>query len=229
MDASCPVRVQQIDTDAFPVPIRHSVPKGVRLAGEVTWQTMESITSEVPDEALLSRIAGGDSVAFASFYDRHSNLLFSIATHVLRDDREAEDVLQESMVALWERASSYDRTLGKPVSWAITLTRNRAIDRLRALKRRQHGAAQPLDELESVLTDPAASASDSAMTQESAGLVRTALTALPGEQRAAIELAFFRGLTHSEIAEQLEVPLGTIKARIRRGMLLLRDALEGSL
>lgn len=193
------------------------------------WQTMETTSNEVADEALLSRIAEGDSAAFSSFYDRHSNLLFSIATHVLRDDREAEDVLQEAMVLLWERATTYDRSLGKPLSWAVTLTRNKAIDRLRALKRRQHGAAQPLDELESVLADPAASASDSAMSHESAGLVRAALVTLPGEQRQAIELAFFRGLSHCEIADQLRVPLGTIKARIRRGMLFLRDALEGSL
>lgn len=229
MDASCPVRVQRIDTDPFSVPIRHAAPKGARLAGEVVWQTMETTSKEVADEALLSRIAEGDAAAFAAFYDRHSGLLFSIAAHVLRDDREAEDVLQEAMVLLWERASSYERSLGKPVSWAVTLTRNKAIDRLRALKRRQHGAAQPLDELESVLADPAASASDSAMSHESAGIVRSALVNLPGEQRQAIELAFFRGLSHGEIADQLRVPLGTIKARIRRGMLFLRDALEGSL
>ncbi len=205
------------------------MPKGVRLAGEVMWQTMDTTCTELTDEALLSRIAGGDAAAFAAFYDRHSSLLFSITTHVLRDDREAEDVLQEAMVALWERAASYDRMLGKPVSWAITLTRNRAIDRLRALKRRQHGASQPIDELETVLADPAASASENAMSHESAGLVRAALVDLPGEQRQAIELAFFRGLSHFEIAEKLRVPLGTIKARIRRGMLCLRDALEGSL
>ena len=193
------------------------------------WQTMDTTCTELTDEALLSRIAQGDSAAFASFYDRHANLLFSIATHVLRDDREAEDVLQEAMVSLWERAASYNQSLGRPMSWAVTVTRNRAIDRLRALKRRQHGAAQPIDELETVLADPAASASENAMSQESAGLVRAALVDLPGEQRQAIELAFFRGLSHFEIAEKLRVPLGTIKARIRRGMLFLRDALEGSL
>lgn len=193
------------------------------------WQTMDTTCTELTDEALLSRIAGGDAAAFAAFYDRHSSLLFSIATHVLRDDREAEDILQEAMVSLWERAGSYNQSLGRPMSWAITLTRNRAIDRLRALKRRQHGATQPIDELETVLADPAASASDNAMSQESAGLVRAALVDLPSEQRQAIELAFFRGLSHFEIAEKLRVPLGTIKARIRRGMLFLRDALEGSL
>ena len=193
------------------------------------WQTMDTTCTELTDEALLSRIAQGDSAAFASFYDRHSNLLFSIATHVLRDDREAEDVLQEAMVSLWERAASYNQSLGRPMSWAVTVTRNRAIDRLRALKRRQHGASQPIDELETVLADPAASAADNAMSRESAGLVRAALVALPDDQRTAIELAFFRGLSHLEIAEQLRIPLGTIKARIRRGMLFLRDALEGSL
>jgi RNA polymerase sigma-70 factor (ECF subfamily) len=223
------VRVQRIDTEPFPVPIRPAAPNGTRLAGAVTWQTMEITSNEIADEALLNRIAEGDAAAFASFYDRHSNLLFSIATHVLRDDREAEDVLQEAMVLLWERATTYDHSLGKPLSWVVTLTRNKAIDRLRSLKRRQHRTSQPLDELESVLADPAASASDSAMSRESAGLVRAALVTLPGEQRQAIELAFFRGLSHFEIADRLRVPLGTIKARIRRGMLFLRDALEGSL
>lgn len=203
----------------------------------VTWEreparlarpTMESLPVETSDEALLGLIASGDASSFASFYDRHSTLLFSVAIQVLHDDREAEDVLQEAMILLWERAGMYDSSLGKPLSWAVTLTRNRAIDRLRSLKRRLQIMATAVEEYETEMPDTATAATE-LMMDESAQNIRAALTALPSEQRQAIEQAFFRGLTHAEIAKQGRVPLGTVKARIRRGMLGLRDALEGSL
>jgi RNA polymerase sigma-70 factor (ECF subfamily) len=189
---------------------------------------MDHGTTATTDESLMGEIALGDVDSFTEFYDRHSGLLFSVAVHILRDEREAEDVLQEAMVALWERAARYDASLGKPVSWVVTMTRNRAIDRLRGLKRRPQATAVELEEPDAV-SDEADSATARMMSHESALSLRKALGQLPEDQRRAIELAFFGGLTHVEIAESTATPLGTVKARIRRGMLQLRDGLDGLL
>ncbi len=180
------------------------------------------------DAEVFALVRQGDAAAFAEFYDRHSTLLFGVALRILGDAHEAEDVLQEAAVQLWERAPLHDPSLGKPVSWAVALTRNKAIDRLRSARRRSAlndaaGTEAGFGE------DTELAAPRAAMTSETTGFVRTALTSLPADQRAAIELAYFGGLTQAEIADKLHVPLGTVKARIRRGMIALRDVLEGNL
>lgn len=184
--------------------------------------------SELDDEALFSRIASGDAAAFAEFYDRHGTFWFSVARQILVDEAEAEDVLQEACVLIWERAPSYNRALGKPLAWALTVVRNKAIDRFRAGQRKAavftSMPEQPQDALETW-----GASEVSTFGLEDAGLVRRALATLARDQRHVIELAFFGGMTQSEIAERLGEPLGTIKARIRRGMLHMRDALEGAL
>ncbi|MBL9135902.1 MAG: sigma-70 family RNA polymerase sigma factor [Verrucomicrobiales bacterium] len=191
--------------------------------------TEEPAIQEIADEALFSRIAGGDAAAFESFYDRYERLFFGLVLRILRDEKEAEDVLQDAAVLIWERAPQYHAALGRPLSWAVTLVRNKAIDRLRAGKRRGNlleRAAGEFATAEAALsppTDPARVGIDGAE------IVRRSLLGLPLEQRQAIELAFFGGLSQSEIADHLQQPLGTIKARIRRGMITLRDALEGAL
>ncbi len=181
------------------------------------------------DGPLMARIATGDAEAFAAFYDRHSSLFFGLVCRILGDEQEAEDVVQEACVSLWERAPQYDASLGRPLSWATTIVRNRAIDRHRARIRRSAVFA-PVDEAGELPAPPeelrAPPATDLADT---ATLVRRTLLHLPGAQRAALEMAYFGGLTHLEISQQLAVPLGTIKARIRRGLLALRDTLEGCL
>lgn len=177
------------------------------------------------DAELFSRIREGDSEAFAAFYDRHAGLLFGVAVKVLGQGQDAEDVLQDAAVLIWERAPTFDPSLGQPLSWAVTLTRNKAIDRLRSLRRRgevtedlaSQSSAEPPGE-----PSPARHASVADDNQS----LQNALVTLPGEQRQAIELAFFLGLTQQEIATRLQQPLGTIKARIRRGMLALRTLLE---
>ena len=175
---------------------------------------------------LLRRISNGDRAAFSEFYDHYSSLLFSIAVKILQDPKEAEDVLQDVFMQIWEKAGAFNPKLGKPATWAITFVRNKAIDRIRASQRR-------LRLVESATSDavPAATESVSANEflygREKAELIRSAVVGLPGDQRQAIEMAFFSGLTQNEISEQLHEPLGTIKARIRRGMLKLRERLEG--
>lgn len=178
------------------------------------------------DVELLQRISQGDRAAFSEFYDLYSTLFFSVAVKILNDPKEAEDVLQDVFVQIWEKAGSFDPRLGKPSSWGMTFIRNRAIDRIRASQRRSRLVENAA--IEAAPTPPVnASANESVCGREKAELVRSAVTGLPAEQRQAIEMAFFSGLTQNEISARLREPLGTIKARIRRGMLKLREKLEG--
>jgi RNA polymerase sigma-70 factor (ECF subfamily) len=172
---------------------------------------------------LLRRIAAREVEALAEFYDQTAGALFSLAVRMLGDVSEAEEVTQDVFVQIWEKAVSFDAALGAPMHWALSITRHRAIDRLRARQRR----ARLLDEVQTATPDNAdAQEAATELTHDELSAVRAALSSLPGEQRQAIELAFFKGMTHPEIAEALEEPLGTVKARIRRGMLKLRDTLQ---
>lgn len=185
-------------------------------------------TSEAPDEELLARIATGDAAAFAAFYDRHEARWYSLALRIVHSEADAEDVVQEAAVNLWERAPSYDPSAGRPLSWALALVRNKAIDRLRAARRR--AGLQERAAVEDAVHPPAGTVPGTDGFGMDAGpLVQRGLTGLSAEQRQVLELAYFDGLSQTEIAGRLGVPLGTIKARMRRGMLTLRDALEGAL
>jgi RNA polymerase sigma-70 factor, ECF subfamily len=175
---------------------------------------------------LLRQVAGGDEASFARLYDRYARPLFSVAMNILREVSAAEDALQDVFVQIWERAADYDPCCGKPLTWAVVLTRNKCIDRIRAQQRR-HRLTEMMEESGS--HQPAAGpgpAPEQLVVHEQVAAMRRALTDLPPEQRQAIELAFLRGLTQTEIATQLELPLGTVKARIRRGMLQLRARME---
>ena len=188
-----------------------------------------AVAMDSSDEELLSRMARGDVDAFGLFYDRHSSLLFGLAVKILCDHHEAEEVLQEALVLIFERAPTYDAALGKPLSWAVTVTRNKSIDRLRGLQRKRRLLNEVASKAEVQGSEAINNPLQKALEGESVGAIHNALAQLPVEQRRAIELAFLGGLTHSEIAERLGDPLGTVKARIRRGMLFLRDCLEGQL
>jgi RNA polymerase sigma-70 factor, ECF subfamily len=182
-------------------------------------------SAKASDVELLQAVARGDEAALARLYDAYRVILFGLLVRILNSREEAEDVLQEVFVQVWRRAKDFDEKRGKPFTWLVTLTRSRAIDRLRALGARQRlvtGAAQDRDETEQVsdaLTD--------AVRAEQQTVVRRALAELPEEQRHTLVLAYFDGLTQSEIASKLNAPLGTIKTRMRSGMIKLR-ALLGS-
>jgi RNA polymerase sigma-70 factor, ECF subfamily len=182
---------------------------------------------EPTDHVLLAAIAKKESWALAEFYDRYAGLLNALAYRVLNQSQEAEDVVQEAFLLIWHKSGSYDSRLGLPRTWAITLTRNKAIDRLRARQRRNAILVEELEDAPPAPDLHSVPPEDALDQQETAVLVRTALAELPQEQRHPIELAFFKGLTHPEIADALREPLGTIKARIRRGMLKLREPLLG--
>jgi RNA polymerase sigma-70 factor, ECF subfamily len=200
-------------------------PTGLRLFQVVSDPALQE---RQRDDALLRRIGNGDRNAFSEFYDLYASLLFSIAVKILNDPKEAEDVLQEVFVQIWEKAGTFDPRLGKPAGWATTLARNKAIDRLRASHRRSRLIDDATAELAPAAGD-SPGANEAVFGREKSGLIRSAVAGLPVDQRQAIELAFFGGLTQNEISDRLREPLGTIKARIRRGMLKLRDQLEGCL
>jgi RNA polymerase sigma-70 factor (ECF subfamily) len=180
------------------------------------------------DIELLHQIADGNRAAFAEFYDRHATLMFSVASKILNDAGEAEDVLQEAFVQIWEKAGRFDPKLGKAASWAVILVRNKAIDRIRASQRRARLAEQA-GVAHNIAEEVADSANEIFYGHDKAKFIHSAIVELPEEQRQAIELAYFSGLTQDEISKKLNAPLGTIKARIRRGLLKLRDQLEGVL
>lgn len=178
----------------------------------------------------MARIAQSDQAAFSGLYDRLSGPLYSLALKMLGDAAEAQDALQEACLQIWRRASSYDSTKSSVFSWAVVILRSRVIDRLRARGRRLR-VIVPLNQsgdepTEVSVASTAANASDTAEKNDEASRVRLILNQLPIEQREAIELAFFSDLTHHEIAARLAQPLGTVKARIRRGLLRLRDAVQ---
>jgi len=175
---------------------------------------------------LLRRIASGDRLALAEFYDQIAGPLFSTATRILGDAHEAEEVVQDVFVQIWEKAATFDAALGSPFTWAMRITRNRSIDRLRSRQRRTKLAAQFQENFEITAGGENAAAE---LGEEAVGQIRSTVGNLPADQRRVIELAFFSGLTHVEIAETLGEPLGTVKARIRRGMLKLRESLQGYL
>ena len=186
----------------------------------------EQLDAEVE---LLRRVAQGDRRGFEELYDRFSGVLFSTASRVLNNQEAAEDVLQEVFVQIWEKAPLYDPARGKPLTWAITLTRNKAIDRLRATVRRNRLSEDMQRESQTQNQFDDRSSFDAASTGDTNKLVHEAMQKLSKDQREAIELAFFSSLTQPEIAERLNEPLGTVKARIRRGMMRLRDLLRPQL
>ena len=180
------------------------------------------------DIELLRQIAAGDRAAFAEFYDRHSTLMFSVACKILNDPGEAEDVLQETFMQIWEKAGRFDPKLGRAASWMAILVRNRAIDRIRAAQRRSR-MAEESGAANAIAGEVSDSANENFYGHDRAKFIHAAIVGLPEQQRQAIELAYFSGLTQDEISKKLNAPLGTIKARIRRGLLKLRDQLEGVL
>jgi len=172
------------------------------------------------DIALIARIVARDGTSVGELYDRHSRLLYGLLLKIIKDRSEAEELLQEVFVQVWTRADTYNVQLGTPIAWLVRIARNRAIDRLRAnTVRTRTVEATPLPP---PVETPEARA---AMTEQQRAVAR-ALEALPPDQRQLIEHAYFRGLTQSELATHFGLPLGTVKTRVRSGMMTLRRDLQ---
>jgi RNA polymerase sigma-70 factor, ECF subfamily len=187
----------------------------------------EDTAQQTADREMLLRVGRGDQAAFSALYDRLSGPLYSLALKMLGDASDAQDTLQEVFVQIWSRAGTYDPEKSSVFSWAVLLTRSRAIDRLRARDRRLRvvvgSTADEARLSEATNASTVESAADTANKKDELAHVRSLLNNLPEDQRQAIELAFFGHRTHHEIAAQLGQPLGTVKARIRRGLLKLRE------
>jgi RNA polymerase sigma-70 factor, ECF subfamily len=192
-----------------------------------TDQKMVNRDRNSEDRLLIRLVASGDEAAFSELYHRFGDAMYALGYQMLEDAAEAEDLLQDVLVQIWKQAPRYDPDRGTPFSWAVTILRNRAIDRLR--RRRLRGTMLDRATLSAVSEPDAAYVDDEMQLREMRDRIREAISKLPSEQREAIELCFFGGLTHNQISERLDAPLGTIKARIRRGLLLLRERLKGAL
>jgi RNA polymerase sigma-70 factor (ECF subfamily) len=177
------------------------------------------------DAQLLRRMAAGDKAALAELYDRFSRPLYATALRIVNDPSEAQDLVHDAFIALWEKAGVFENERGSAFVWAVTLVRNRAIDRVRSRRRRGELLAASLPSDLGYDETPDDGADTTAASADQARAVRAAVATLPLEQKRALELAFFGGLTQQEIAQKLSEPLGTVKARIRRGLLKLRDSL----
>jgi RNA polymerase sigma-70 factor (ECF subfamily) len=174
---------------------------------------------------LVKLAANGDEAAFSILYSRLAPALYGMAFRMMNDAKEAEDVLQEGFTYIWRRADSYDPTRSSAYAWAVMIVRNKAIDKLRSRQRGERLREKVTSESELFAEQDDVSAQEPLFRERNAK-VREALTQLAPEQREAVRLSFFSGLTHEQIAERLGIPLGTIKARIRRGLIRLRDLFE---
>ena len=182
--------------------------------------------AESPDEELVAQLSRQDVKAFEALYDRYGNIVYSVSLRILGDVQAAEDVVQEVFLRVWRKPNHYDTSRGRFLTWLLSVTRNRAIDEHRSRGRRlrfEVGSA-PLDGE----GPPGGDADDpalAALVSDEGAAVREALNALPLEQRRAIGLAYYGGLTQQEIARALGEPLGTVKTRVRLGMQKMRVAL----
>lgn len=167
----------------------------------------------------------GDQAGLAELYDRHGRLVYSLALRIVRDSGDAEDVTQEVFTQAWHQAGRFQATRGTVAAWLVMLARTRAID---VWRKRRTRPQLVNEEPQHDPFDPGPLQDVRLVGHEQASSVQQALRCLPPLQRTAIELAFFDGLTHTEIASELELPLGTVKTRVRQGLLKLRDHLRGT-
>ncbi len=171
----------------------------------------------------MRRIAAGESSALGELYDEHGSHAYSLALRIVGNTSDAEEIVQDVFLHVWRQAEKYDPTRATVTGWILMLTRSRAIDRLRARKARPALESRDLEWGH----EPGDNQEVAVIAQEAATRVKAELEALPHAMRQAVEMAYFDGLTHSEIAEQLREPLGTVKTRLRSALLRLRATLKG--
>jgi RNA polymerase sigma-70 factor (ECF subfamily) len=179
------------------------------------------------DVALLRRVGAGDERALAALYDRWAGTVHALARRIVREDAEADDVVEDTFWQLWRQAARYDPARGSVSAWLLTVARSRALDRRRARARLREDQEDEPGSLGALAADAGASPLDATVASDRRRIVRAALDGLPGEQREALELAYYGGLSQTEIAERTGTPLGTVKTRMRLALRKLRDGLGG--
>jgi RNA polymerase sigma-70 factor (ECF subfamily) len=185
------------------------------------WFRLQPEKAQIEDLEYLRAIQQGDEAALAAIYNRYRTIHFGLILRILHSQPEAEDVLQDVFVQVWQRASSFDEARGKPFTWLVTLARSRAIDRLRALESRGRTATVATRDAIDQVSDAVADT----FRSEQSKIVREVLAQIPDEQRRTLLLAYYEGLTQTEIAQRLGEPLGTVKTRMRLGIIKLRELL----
>ena len=166
------------------------------------------------DNELIRRVAAGDNIALMALYDRCNRQAFGLAFRILGDAATAEEVVQDAFLSLWRNAKSFDTGRGGVKTWLLTIVHNRSIDRIRAAKSRASTVELEIADYAGIASDPW----DDVTDRLDGAQVREAVAELPDDQRSAIELAYFQGLTHQEIAARTGLPLGTVKGRLRLGL-----------
>jgi len=199
---------------------QNPIPQQARSSGSNPDVASLVISKAAEDATLLVKVEQGDQLAMASLFDRYSGIVYSVALRVLRDAGQAEDVMQDIFIQIWKKPGAFVSGRGSLGAWLAVVARNRAID---SLRRRR-----PTDSVEDVVlasaTDLGAEAERNALMEK----VRVYMSQLPVEQRKSVELAYFEGMSHSEIAERTGDPLGTVKTRIRLALITLRKAMQGT-
>jgi RNA polymerase sigma-70 factor (ECF subfamily) len=179
------------------------------------------------DVEILHRIARRDEAAIGALYDKHASRLYALLLRILHDATLAQDVLQEVFLRVWERAATYDQSLGSPIVWLTRVARNLAIDSLRSKHGQRRKVEDDLERHTHLPSDDRHASPEEATTQaQHRQTLNDALATLPEEQRILIEYAYYQGYTQSQLAEYFQLPLGTVKTRIRTGMMRLRDHLH---
>lgn len=188
-----------------------------------------SATTAPADGDLLRRIIKREEIAVSLLYDKYASHLYGLLLRILKEQAEAEDTLQEVFLRVWDKADTYNESLGSPVVWLTRIARNLAIDKLRSKLGHHRKAEDGLEQHAELQADESAASPEHAANQsQQRAYILAALNALPREQRMLIESAYFEGFTQSELAERFQLPLGTVKTRIRTGMMTLRRELEQS-
>ena len=184
---------------------------------------MTAIKQHEPDSALIERMTTGDESALSTLYDRYSAMLFGLLTRILQDREAAEEVLQDMFLQLWRNPGQFDANRGSLPTWLMVVGRNRAISRLRGKRNREVMEENEGDFAGTFVSDQ--NIEDEAVRSELAQKIKSALATLPDEQRQALELAYYEGMSQSEIAAKTGSPLGTVKTRVRTAMISLRQIL----
>lgn len=199
-------------------------------AGSLLAMIVQSVSRNEDDVRLFVRIKEGDQAAFAELYDRYSPLLYALVLRIVRETTEAEDVLQEVFLSIWNKASSFDEAKGSVYTWIVTIARRKAIDRLRSKELVNRGERLDSDAI-AVIPDAAYATNplNATIGNEYEALMQTALATLSPEQRTVIEMSYYDGYTQEQIAQRLQVPLGTVKTRMRQGLIKLREYLHDRL
>ncbi|MEP7116240.1 MAG: sigma-70 family RNA polymerase sigma factor [Acidobacteriota bacterium] len=178
------------------------------------------------DRQCITRIAAGDQTGLADLYDRHATAVYSLALRIVKRPQDAEDVTQQVFTQAWRTAARYDHGRGVVAAWLLMMSRSRALDCLRRRTAARDSSSD--DAVMAAIPDPGPSVEYVVATKQQVTRAQTALDALPPEQREAVELAYYGGLTQSEIAERTSTPLGTVKSRVRSALQALRAAMGGS-